>query len=212
MSRSPGVRHDMPHPEALTAPIYPVREDTELLGRFANAGRGRWALEIGCGQGAVSVAAARGGSRVVATDLNPHALRSLRAVALSEGFDLSVVRTDLASGLGRFDRILANPPYLPTSPAARDPDPWVNLALDGGPDGLAVTRRILASLPEHLLPGGAGFVLCSSRQPDGGRQALRREWEGRGGTVKVVGTRSVGDERLEVWELRKSEPRADLSR
>ncbi|EQD56766.1 methyltransferase, partial [mine drainage metagenome] len=74
------------------------------------------------------------------------ALGRLRRSAKAEHLDLETVRTDLARGLGRFDRILANPPYLPTRTEDRDPDPWQNLALDGGPDGTSTTERILAQL------------------------------------------------------------------
>ena len=103
-------------PRAPDAPVYPPREDTRLLLPFAEVPRGTLLLEVGTGSGLVALAAARRGARVVATDLNPHALRRLRARAREEGVDLALVRTDLAHGLGRFDRILANPPYLPTRP------------------------------------------------------------------------------------------------
>jgi release factor glutamine methyltransferase len=191
----------MPRATAPSAPVYPAREDTALLVPFAAIGPGRWVLEIGSGQGAIALAAARSGARVVATDLNPTALAGLRRIARREGLPLDVVRTDLAAGLGRFDRVLANPPYLPTPAAARDPDPWVNLALDGGPDGLGPTRRILATLPEHLRPAGVAVVLFSSRQPVAGRAALIQQWIAAGGTARVLATRALGDEVLEAWEL-----------
>lgn len=191
----------MSRPTPSPSSVYPAREDTTLLLRFAATGRGRWVLEIGCGQGAIALAAARSGARVVATDLNPLALTRLREVARAEGLALDAVRTDVAAGLGRFDRVLANPPYLPTPPAARDPDPWVNLALDGGPDGLALTRRILATLPEHLRPGGVAYVLLSSRQSSAARTSLLDAWVAGGGTAHPAAFTALGDERLEVWEL-----------
>ena len=192
--------------------VYPTREDSELLLPFARVGRGTWFLEVGCGSGAAVLAAARAGARAVATDLNPHALRSVRTHARAAGVSVGLVRTDLAAGLRRFDRILANPPYLPTSPAARDPDPWVNLALDGGPDGLETTRRLFASLGDHLRPHGSAFVILSTRQPSQGRAGLLATWETREGPVERVAERSLGDERLEVWELRRRDPAASLPR
>lgn len=183
------------------AAVYPARDDTALLAPFAAAGPGRWVLEIGCGQGIVALTAARSGARVVATDLNPAALRQLWRAAREECLPLDAVRTDLATGLGGFDRVLANPPYLPTPPAARDPDPWVNLALDGGPDGLGPTRRILATLPHHLRPGGAAYLLTSSRQPGAARTALFERWSTAGGVARRAASTELGDETLEVWEL-----------
>lgn len=188
------------------ASVYPTRADTRLLLAFADAGPGARVLEIGCGAGAVALAAAGGGARVVATDLNPHALRATAVHAAREGRRVDLVRTDLAHGLGRFDRVLCNPPYLPTPPAARDPDRWLNLALDGGPDGLGTTRRVLAELPEHLRPGGVAYIVFSTRQPEEARRRLATDWRTAGGTQGIGGTSRVGDEELMVWELRAADP------
>lgn len=181
--------------------VYPVREDTKLLLPFASARRGSQFLEIGCGAGTASVAAAEAGARVVATDINPWALRALQRTATTRHLDIATVRTDLARGLRTFDRILANPPYLPTPPGARDPDRWANLALDGGVDGLLVTRRLFAELPEHLRPDGAAYLVVSSRQPAGALADLRATWTTRQGGVDEVAALTLGDERLAVWRL-----------
>ncbi|WP_439815155.1 peptide chain release factor N(5)-glutamine methyltransferase [Zavarzinia sp. CC-PAN008] len=58
---------------------------------------------------------------------------------------------------GRFDLVVSNPPYIPTSaiaglaPEVRTFDP--RAALDGGPDGLDPYRRIVPALPSLLAPG-----------------------------------------------------------
>ncbi|MFZ3356669.1 MAG: HemK2/MTQ2 family protein methyltransferase [Thermoplasmata archaeon] len=187
--------------------IYPPREDTALLLPFAEASVPGRLLEIGCGSGTLSLAAARRGTRVVATDLNPYALKRLRQAAAGERLPLDLVRTDLARGLGRFDRILANPPYLPTNPQARDPDPWHNLAIDGGADGCAVTARILHALPEHLTNTGAAYVLVSSIQSAASLRALDDEWRALGGRRRTAATRALEGERLEVWLLELGTPR-----
>jgi release factor glutamine methyltransferase len=196
---APGPESD---PATGTAGIYPEREDTELLVRFAAQARpGERVLEIGTGNGRLALEAARRGATTVATDLNPWALKRLRETAQRENLPLEVVKTDLARGLGRFDRILANPPYLPTSPEQRDPDRWTNLALDGGPDGTRTTGRVLEVLPEHLLPHGRAFLLVSSVQDRAALEALRGRWLARGGSVRVVATRTLEAERLDVWAL-----------
>lgn len=182
------------------AQIYPEREDTLLLLRFARTRGTGWCVEVGCGTGAACREAARHGWRAVGTDLNPQALASLQRAAGSEGLVVRPVRTDLLRGLGRFDLLLANPPYLPTRPGERDPDRWTNLALDGGPDGLATTRRIVRALPEHLAPGGRAFVVISSLSPAERRRALAASWR-RHGRVRVAAMRPLEGERLEVWEF-----------
>lgn len=57
-----------------------------------------------------------------------------------------------------FDILLSNPPYIPTAvcetlqPEVRDYEP--RLALDGGPDGLAIYRQIFQDAPKLLKNGG----------------------------------------------------------
>jgi release factor glutamine methyltransferase len=69
---------------------------------------------------------------------------------------------------GKIDLLLANVPYVPTDaiasmpPEARDHEP--RSALNGGPDGLDVFRRVVASACEWLAPGGAVFVETSEWQ------------------------------------------------
>lgn len=181
--------------------VYPTREDTELLIPFARRAAGLSVVEIGVGSGAVALAAARAGARVVGTDRNPHALRVTRARARSAGVALDLVRTDLAHGLGPFDRLLANPPYLPTRPRDRDPDRWHHLALDGGPDGWRVAARIVRSLPRWLAPHGRAYLVVSSLQDARRGARLRAAWSRRGGTVRVVAERVLPGERLWVWEF-----------
>jgi release factor glutamine methyltransferase len=59
---------------------------------------------------------------------------------------------------GRFDAVVANPPYVARAELARLPrevrdfDP--PLALDGGPDGLDAYRAIAPQLPALIVPGG----------------------------------------------------------
>jgi release factor glutamine methyltransferase len=69
---------------------------------------------------------------------------------------------------GRIDVLVANTPYVPSDevalmpPEARDHEP--RHTLDGGPDGLALLRRISASATEWLAPGGHVLIEVSERQ------------------------------------------------
>ena len=199
-----------PHrPAPPSAAIYPPREDTFLLLPFARVPAGIRLLEIGTGNGLLALTAARAGARVVATDRNREALRELLRTARAGGLPLEVVRTDLARGLGRFDRILVNPPYLPTPRGFEDPDPPLRWALDGGPDGLRLTRRLLGAFPRHLRPGGAAYLLGSSLQEPAGTARLLARWRRAGGRCRIVAHRELPGERLTVRRLdRPARPRA----
>jgi HemK-like putative methylase len=129
-------------------------------------------LEVGCGTGcvALSIASERPGAHVTTTDVSHAAVelavRNRDALGLADAVD--VVECDLASGvdeslMGGFDLLVSNPPYIPTDVLAsqvpaevRDHEP--GLALDGGPDGLDVYRRLLELAPRALRPGGAMCV------------------------------------------------------
>ena len=138
--------------------VYEPAEDSFLLvdALLEHIQNGERVLEVGCGSGIVSVFASNIASSVVATDLNPH------AVKCAAGNGVPVVRTDLYSGLiGTFDLIVFNPPYLPTSKNERLGG-WDDLMLDGGPNGRRTIARFLKGIGDFLPPGGRVLLLVSS--------------------------------------------------
>jgi release factor glutamine methyltransferase len=206
MPRSAASGPDSSYRGSAADSIYLPREDSLLLLPFSRLPAGRTLLEVGAGAGIASLAAAREGARVVATDRNPHALRYLRDRARDVGLEIGLVRTDLAAGLGRFDRVLANPPYLPLGPEERDPDRWHNLALDGGPDGCRVTARLVDTVGDHLAVGASAFVVVSSLQSAEGLARVADRWTSAGGVRNVVAERRLEGETLAVWELKFADP------
>jgi release factor glutamine methyltransferase len=119
-------------------------------------------LCTGCACVAVTLARERPTSRVVAADASEDAVAVARDNALRLGaYNVAVRRGDLfgaVSGSCRFDLVTANPPYVPAGeiaalqPEVRDHEPHV--ALDGGDDGLAIVRRVVAEAPAHLTDAG----------------------------------------------------------
>lgn len=113
-------------------------------------------LEVGCGSGFISRELVFRVESLLATDINPHAVRATKARGIES------VRTDLFRGIrGTFDLILFNPPYLPTNAKERNLQ-WINYALDGGESGRETIDRFLKCLPDHLCPGGRALLLISS--------------------------------------------------
>jgi len=140
--------------------VYPPAEDTYLLlkAALAEARPEDRAMEIGCGGGVLARQLSSVVQCLIATDINPHALRATRARAS----EVPLVRADLFRGIkGRFDLILFNPPYLPFNPEERSGN-WIDRALDGGESGRVTVDRFLQELEDHLLEGGRALMLISS--------------------------------------------------
>ncbi len=129
----------------VTPAVLIPRPGTETLAE--RAGRPARFLDIGTGCGAIAVALARTGTGT-ATDISPAALDVARGNAARHGVAdrVDFVEADLFAD-GAFDLVVSNPPYVRTGEMETLP-PEVRheprLALDGGPDGLDVIRRIVA--------------------------------------------------------------------
>jgi release factor glutamine methyltransferase len=137
------------------------RPDTEILVETALNGTrdqhlyGRM-LDLCTGSGCVAIAFAkeRPTWRVTAVDLSPDAAAVARENVQRAGVVHNVAVLDGAE----FELITANPPYIPSGDIAgldadvRDFEP--RLALDGGADGLDVTRRLVSAATRYLSPGG----------------------------------------------------------
>ena len=95
--------------------VYPPSDDTFLLLDAVSRldVRGKRVLEVGCGCGVISVALAKRGAEVVATDVSPRAAENTRVNARLNGVSVDVVVADLMEGIsGSFDLIIFNAPYL----------------------------------------------------------------------------------------------------
>lgn len=154
----------------LTSDVLIPRPETELLVERALEVVGRMSgrprvVDVGTGSGciAVTLAAQVPRLKVWATDISRPALAVARTngAALAPGHPIAFVQADLLAPLrGPFDIVCANLPYIPTPQlgrlpvAAREP----LMALDGGADGLALIRRLMAQLPSALARGGVALL------------------------------------------------------
>ena len=152
--------------------VFVPRPETEGLADRAAAhlrasAAPRIAVDLCAGSGAIAcfLAAEVPGARVLATELDPAALAWARINTDRYGVELLAGDLDepLPAALaGRVDVLCANVPYVPSGAIAtlptdvRDHEP--RLALDGGPDGLDVLRRLVARAGHWLAPGGG--LLC----------------------------------------------------
>jgi release factor glutamine methyltransferase len=164
------------------------RPETELLADAAIAeiehrlDRGPLvAWEVATGSGAIAIAVAlRFGDalederlRLVATDISADAL-SLAAENLEAhdvANDVTLETADLLAGgeLPRPDVVIANLPYVASAEVDERQGSLgfePRIALDGGPDGLALLRRFLAELPERAAPGATVLLELGVDQVD----------------------------------------------
>jgi len=166
-----------------------VRQTIGLAGRPAAASHSGQAgppaviVDLCCGSGALgaAVTAALDRAELHAADVDPAAVRCARRnVAACGG---RVYEGDLYQPLpstlrGRVGILLANVPYVPTE-AVQTLPPEARLhearrALDGGPDGLDVLRRVAAAAPRWLAPGGHLLIETSERQAPPAAEAFTR--------------------------------------
>lgn len=148
---------------AVDARVLDPRDDTEILVDWAlhclqDCPAPRIA-DLGTGSGAIALAlqSQRQDAQLLAVDASANALAVARANA--QQLELPAVQflqsNWLAGVGGRFHAIVSNPPYIAASDphlAALHCEPLQALA--SGADGLDDIRRIVASAPAHLYPGG----------------------------------------------------------
>lgn len=146
-------------------------------------------LCTGSGCIAASVAAECPGAHVWAVDADALAVQTARRNALHAGAGegVQVVHGDLFDPLpqellGTVDFIVSNPPYIPSADLPDLPAEVLGFephrALDGGPDGLDVFRRIAEVALRWLKPGGGLAVELDTTRAEDAAAMLGEGYEG----------------------------------
>ncbi|WP_370638848.1 peptide chain release factor N(5)-glutamine methyltransferase [Croceicoccus sp. Ery5] len=169
-------------PLRVTPDVLVPRSDTELLIELAQEARANAApqrvLDCGTGSGALLLAAlsvwpeARGSGierSLAAIEVARANMAALQMHSRAEIMAGDWTQTGWADALGRFDLILANPPYIATADpdlaadvAASDP----HQALFAGDDGLDDYRLLVPAMPTLLAKGGVALFEIGSRQAE----------------------------------------------
>ncbi len=147
---------------AVSRDVLIPRPETELLVESVLKRRpaGR-IVDVGSGSGIIAITLALELRRgTIASDLSFEACETARENARRLGAEVQFVEGDLLKPFadGALDVIVCNPPYVPFSDRAmlqrevRDWEP--SLALYGGPNGLAIYRRLIPEARRVLRAGG----------------------------------------------------------
>lgn len=172
------------------------RPETEALIEAALAAPFETLLDLGTGSGCILVTllAERPEARGLGVDLSEDACLQASANAVHLGVDgrATILQSDWFEAVeGRFDLIVANPPYLAASemadvsPELRDHEP--KMALTDGFDGLSAYRIIAEQAQGYLTPNGRVLVEIGYRQGDDVCDIFRRS-----GWANVALARDLG--------------------
>lgn len=156
----------------------------------------------GSGCIALAIAHENPAARLWATDISQIAVNvaAENAERLGIADRVTVALGDLLASLpeellGRLDVVVSNPPYVPSADVPELPAEVAgfepHLALDGGPDGLDVYRRLLTEARSWLKPGGLLAVELDERRVEAAAEEALQWYE----EVRVV-TDLAGRDRI----------------
>jgi release factor glutamine methyltransferase len=172
---------------------YEAREDSFLmLEALSNLDlHGLHVLDMGTGSGILAAYCARRGAEVVASDIDIDAIKALELAANRMGISIKLVTCDLFSKIHeRFDIVVFNPPYLPSSTID-------DRTTNGGKQGREIISRFLGELSQHLVENGRGMLVVSSLNDPEDLMTRHREL-----SFRIVRERPLFFERLYVLEAR----------
>lgn len=134
-------------------------------------------LDLGTGSGAIMVALASEAKKksikdlvLYASDITDSALLESEENFLNYDLDVTTRKANVLVGLGKFDVIVSNPPYIKLSEKPlmdknvikNEPEE----ALYGGEDGLDFYRKFAKQVRDHLNPHGQFFMEFGFSQKD----------------------------------------------
>lgn len=184
--------------------VYEPAEDTFLvadsLALIIN--EGDTLLDVGTGCGILAIIAAKKAKKVIATDVNPHAVKCARLNAKLNGVSsrMEIRLGDLFQPIHkteRFDKIVFNAPYLPTSQLEQRT--WIGRSWAGGPTGRQLINRFIMEAPHYLKRKGNILSVQSSLANI--KETLEKFWKANL-KAQVVAEKKVAFETIVVIQVK----------
>ena len=191
------------HPE-----VYEPAEDTFLLIDVIDIKPEDFVFEIGTGTGIIGLYCAMIGADVICSDINPYAIElTKRNFLVNQNLlkgNFEVRNGSFFSVLDKyekFDKIIFNPPYLPTkSKDIVGGSGWFDKAVNGGTDGLLQTQKFIKHLSKYLKKEGAGYFVFSSLSD---RKKLDYIISKAGLDLEILKRQNFDDEQLDICKIIK---------
>ncbi|MFQ5476604.1 MAG: HemK2/MTQ2 family protein methyltransferase [Nitrosopumilus sp.] len=166
---------------------YPPSEDTFFMADIIENEKGDFALDIGSGSGYLTKLLSENFSLVVGTDINYEVLKhqtyKTKNLVCCHSSDALKIK---------FDLIVCNLPYLAT-------DNILDIATDGGPEGLEIPLKIIKSAILCLNQTGKFLFVTSSLS---NYQALIDSIKNEGLSAKVIAKKKLFFEELIIIEAK----------
>lgn len=164
------------------------RFETEELVEWAleNLNNGDQVLDLGTGSGCIAVSLIKEAKKkkikelhLTISDVSDSALRIAEENLLTYNIDALVRKANVLIGLGKFDKIISNPPYIKNSEVdlmdknvlKNEP----NEALFGGNDGLNFYRKFAKEIRDHLNSHGEFFMEFGFSEKDQLKELFEQE-------------------------------------
>lgn len=134
-------------------------------------------LDLCTGSGCVAIATAKNNlqAKVTAVDISSAAIEIARENAATHQVAdrVEIIESNLFDAIPadtKFNLIVGNPPYIPSAEIEQLEAEVANheprLALDGGPDGMDILRRIIEQAPRFAAPSGLLLLEFTPEQAD----------------------------------------------
>jgi release factor glutamine methyltransferase len=139
--------------------MYAPSDDTFLLANCIKQYNGRRALEIGVGSGFLLNILEKNFAYVVGSDIDLQVLQYCKQQTPSTNLLLVCCDAGSAFGIGKFDLIVSNPPYLPNDDGDNS---ILDTTIHGGPTGIETTVHFVNSALPLLAGDGKILMVISS--------------------------------------------------